>query len=115
MTYSAGPAADIVGTVPVAFSWKHGEQEVDNTAVNLPDQECAYCFLQNPSTNGNNVYIGNSSSVSVPDATTDTNAGLELKPGDTSPPLACANLNEWWAIADAVDQSLVFMAADHTG
>jgi hypothetical protein len=88
-----------------------GELAGSATAAQMPDVPCFQVWFKAKSGNPTFAYVGTSSAVTVPDATTDTTTGWELDAAEEIGPLPCTNLNIFWYICDSADDEILYLAA----
>ena len=89
-------------------SFKTGERQGSATSVQLPEYAGKLVVIRALDSNAGNVYIGDSTSVTVPDGTTDTTSGIELSPGDWMP-FYVSNLNLLWMICNNAGDDITYI------
>jgi hypothetical protein len=87
-----------------------GELAGSATAVQMPSVACKLVRFKAHADNAGNVYIGNSTSVTVVDGTTDVTSGLELDAGDDTGWIPVDNLDLFWRICDNAGDDLTYIA-----
>jgi len=86
----------------------HGERQGSLTAVQMATRECQGVRFRALLANTGNIYLGKSSSVTVPQGTTNSTTGIEVGPGEYSPHFACYNLDEFWVIFTVAADKLTY-------
>lgn len=97
----------IVETPPYA-TIRSGELAGSLTATQFPSLTARMVLVRAVSSNVGNVYIGGAG-VTKADGVTDTTTGYQLGPGDSTPWLPIANLNQLYYICDNAGDDLVYL------
>lgn len=88
----------------------HGEISGSASAKQLPDVKAKMVHFRAVAGNAGNVYIGLSSSVTVPDGTQDVTSGYELDAGqEITLPTKTGSLEDFYIICDNAGDDLVYM------
>ena len=86
----------------------HGERAGSATAVVLPTLSCRLVCIKAQSGNAGNVYLGNSSAVTVAGGDTDTTTGIELDAGQEIW-LEISNLNQLYMICNNAGDDITYI------
>lgn len=89
---------------------KSGEISGSASAKQLPDIPCKMVKFIGQSDNTGGVYLGGSSSVTVPDGTQDATSGLHIDTSVDSGWIPVDNLNRFWIICDNAGDDLTYLA-----
>lgn len=113
---SLGSIASLGGSFPIGAgttfgSFRFREKSGSTSAVQLASAECSTVNIKALADNAGKVYVGNSSSVTKADGTSDDTSGWPLAAGEFTGWMPAANLNEIWIICDNAGDDIVIMYA----
>lgn len=111
MTIQHPGAQRFYPTVPADYSVKATGEIAGNTSATVcPTVACRLVKFKALYSNAGFVCLGFTSGVTMPDGTTDATTGFELGPGDETPFLPCANMNEFYRISTNSGDDLTYIA-----
>ena len=86
-----------------------GEVIVGDSAAVLPTIACKMVYFRTSGTNAGTIYIGGAG-VTAPNGTLDATTGFPLIANEQLGPIPIANVNQFYGIASAASQGLIYLA-----